>query len=500
MKILLDTNIILHREGKDPSNLEIGKLFNWIDRLGMKKCIHQITLDEIAKMQGKKVRESFLVKLDSYHHLPTSAPLHEDVKTVSEKFDIKENDFNDTALLNEIFVRRVDFLLTEDKKIHKKALDLRISDKVFTISEFLEKVTSENPELIDYNVLSVKKEYFGKIDLNDEFFNSLKEDYPGFEEWFNRKSDEPAYVCYSEKKLVAFLYLKVETENEVYSDLKPAFSKKKRLKIGTFKVKLSGFKLGERFLKIIFDNALRLSVNEIYVTVFPKRLDQIRLIDLLKDFGFQPYGIKESICGREDVLVRDCSPTVSIAYPKKTYPFLSRKTGKYLVPIHPEYHTHLLPDSILSNESPQNFVDMEPVRNAISKVYISRSYFRNLKSGDIIIFYRTGGYRYSVITTLGIVEKVHTDIKNLDHFIDLCRKRSVFSPEELKSKWEEKPYYRPFIVKFLYAYSFPKRLNLQQLIRMGITPSAPRGFEPISDSSFEKIIVETGTNGHIIVN
>ena len=27
----------------------------------------------------------------------------------------------------------------------------------------------------------------------------------------------------------------------------------------------------------------------------------------------------------------------------------------------------------------------------LSKVYISRSYVRNLKAGDIVVFYRTGG-------------------------------------------------------------------------------------------------------------
>jgi hypothetical protein len=43
-------------------------------------------------------------------------------------------------------------------------------------------VIVEHPELADYKVLSVRKDYFGRIDINDPFFESLKEDYPGFEE------------------------------------------------------------------------------------------------------------------------------------------------------------------------------------------------------------------------------------------------------------------------------------------------------------------------------
>lgn len=43
--------------------------------------------------------------------------------------------------------------------------------------------------------------------------------------------------------LLSFLYLKVEDENENYSNINPQFSPKRRLKIGTFKVISNGFRL-----------------------------------------------------------------------------------------------------------------------------------------------------------------------------------------------------------------------------------------------------------------
>ena len=49
MKVLLDTNIIIHRETKDPTKEEIGRLFLWIDRLAYEKYVHQITINEISK-------------------------------------------------------------------------------------------------------------------------------------------------------------------------------------------------------------------------------------------------------------------------------------------------------------------------------------------------------------------------------------------------------------------------------------------------------------------
>ena len=301
---------------------------------------------------------------------------------------------------------------------------------------------------------------------------------------------------------MAFLYLKVEHKNENYSDIYPPFAKKKRLKVGTFKVTLNGFKLGERFMKIVFDNALRFRVDEIYVTIFNKRLEQQRLINLLEDYGFKKYGYKISDSGKELVYVRDFSNKADLEFPKLTYPYISVKGNIFIVPIYPEYHTNLFPDSILNTESPGNFVENEPFRNAISKVYISRSIERDLVPGDIIIFYRTGGRYRSVVTTIGVVENIVTAIKDEKQFINLCKKRSVFSDSELLKQWNYSKS-KPFIVNFLYTYSFPRRINLDKLIQLGVIKdieSAPRGFTKISKQMFYKIIREAQADESIIVD
>src|SRR5690606_25579004 len=138
------------------------------------------------------------------------------------------------------------------------ALKLGIAEKVFNIDDFLERVFSQHPDLIDYKVLNVRKQHFGNLDIEDDFFDSLKNDYEGFDKWFIKKSDELAYVSFNNKnnKLLSFLFLKIEKEDEDYSMIDPVLPPKKRLKIGTFKIISNGFRLGERFMKIIFDNAL----------------------------------------------------------------------------------------------------------------------------------------------------------------------------------------------------------------------------------------------------
>lgn len=496
MKALLDTNIIIHRETSKISNENIGVLFQWLDKMQYVKNVHPITVDELKRHIDNEVVRTMGIKLDSYQILKTVAPFHENVRKASEKIDKTGNDKNDTLLLNEVYCSRVDLLITEDKKIHQKAKALGIEDKVFRIDSFIEKAISENPALVDYKTLSVKKEFIGNIDINDSFFNSFREDYEGFDNWFNKKAEETSYVCSYEGAINAFLFIKKEVETENYSDIAPPLPPKDRLKIGTFKVTANGFKLGERFLKIIFDNAFKQKVDEIYVTIFDKREEQERLISLLEDWGFNYHGIKTTKNGEEKVYVKSFKrgEEINIAFPKLTYPFISNDSNVFIVPIYQAYHTELFPDSILRTESPLDFVENAPHRNALSKVYISRSYERDLKSGDRIVFYRTGdsgnAIHTGVATTVGIVESVITEIKDEATFLALCRKRSVFSDEELKKHWNYNPRSRPFIVNFLYAFSYPKRANLKWLNENGVIPNIldmPRGFRKITQKDFLNI-------------
>ena len=281
------------------------------------------------------------------------------------------------------------------------------------------------------------------------------------------------------------------------------FLPKRRLKVGTFKVVSNGVRLGERFLKIIFDNAITYRVEEIYVTIFDKTDDQKRLIDLLTDWGFARHGNKTTANGDELVYVREFAPNFVSSSPKLSYPYVSMSSQAFLCPIYPDYHTELFPDSILTTESAFNFKENQPHRNALSKVYISRSFNRSLKSGDVIVFYRTGGLYRSVVTTIGIVEYVQDGITSEQEFIQKCRKRSVFSDDELKKHWNYNTRNRPFIVNFIYVYSFPKRPNMDKLIELGVIAnisSAPRGFEPISREQFRAIIQASETNESIIIN
>ena len=384
---------------------------------------------------------NFIMKRDRKKQFRFVALQSEAGKFLKEKFDIPSS--TDSVIL--IFQNQI---VTESDAAIKIAWLLPFPWKLAVVFNFIpKKIRDKMYRWVAKN----RYKWFGKININDSFFDSFKEDYFRFEKWFLKKSDEIAYVTINNGRILSFLYLKVEDQTENYSDITPNFHPLRRLKIGTFKVISNGVRLGERFLKIIFDNAIQYQVDEIYVTIFNKRNEQKRLISLLQDWGFALHGIKNSDNGDELVYKRDFKPSFNKENPKFSFPYISKSTNIFMIPIYPDYHTELLPDSILTTESPYDFIENQPHRNAISKVYISRSIERNINKGDIIIFYRTaaGGrsaYYSSVITTIAIAEDKIENILDENDFILKCRKRSIFSDKELKEFWNYNPRYRPFII------------------------------------------------------
>ncbi|MDR2515235.1 MAG: hypothetical protein LBD02_08560 [Christensenellaceae bacterium] len=429
------------------------------------------------------------------------APLAAEVSTLADELDKDENDRIDTALLNEVFQKRVDMLITEDKKLRRKAERLGLSHKVLSINALIAFVTAENPNLVEYRALAVKKRLMGEIDVNNEFFDSLREAYTGFNDWFAKKCNDEAYLCQDDTgRILGFLYLKTEDRCENYSDIAPSFTPKKRLKVGTFKVDATGFRLGERFIKIIFDNAVERKVDEIYVTLFENREDLATLSNLLTRWGFLHFGIKFST--GESVLVKEISLYNPLLSAKENFPNLLYNKQKFILPIYPQYHTSLLPDSILNTENEVDFLAKEPQRYALQKVYISWGQERNINPGDIVLFYRTGdagtSKKYSsVLTTIAIVDEIQTGFnsRNKEDFLCHCQNRSVFSLDELNSFWDNHRY-NLMILKFIYIKSLVHRPILGFLWDKNIVPApnGPRPFTRISNDQFEMILNEAQTD------
>lgn len=499
MRALLDTNIVIHRENTKVTNSSIGQLFYWLDSLHYEKIIHPSTVSELRKYNNQAMQELYDVKLSAYKIMHgTSVPNNVFLKEL-EELPKSENDDIDNQLLFEVYRNRADILITEDRKMIAKAIRLGIQDRVFTINGFISWACEDNPALLEYKALSVKKEFFGDIDLDDPFFDTFREAYPHFNDWFNSKCDEEAYVCRNDQNRIrGFLYLKTEGVNENYSDITPPFKPARRLKVGTFKVDATGFRLGERFIKIIFDNAIQRKVNEIYVTLFLDRAELMALKSTLERWGFVEYGVKHHELENETVLVKKLGVYDSTKGVLENFPNLNRKTQKWIMPIEAQYHTSLFPDAALCREKGIDLIGELPHRYALQKVYISWSFERRAKSGDLILFYRTGDTypkKYSsVITSVGVIDEIIYRFRDKEDFMKQCKNRSVFTEEELTRFWHDH-HSNLQVIKFAYVKELVKKVNLGFLWNRGIieAPNGPRPFSAISEEQFDTIINESKT-------
>lgn len=347
-------------------------------------------------------------------------------------------------------------------------------------------------------IITLKR--FADIDLNDTFFNSLKEDYPGFDAWFEKKSKDnsEAYVQYTNDNLQAFLYLKNES-GEALTDITPIRPACNRLKVGTFKIDAHNTKLGERFVKKILDTALDMKAEEIYVTIYPKHEGLIRI---LQRYGFNEEGKK----GEELVLVKNMKILTGDIL--KDFPLLTTKDKrKFLLSIYPKYHTKMFPDSILRNEESKKYELVKDVSytNSIHKVYLCfMSDTAKLQRGDIIAIYRTkddkGSARYrSVITSICQIEEVKTnkDLATVEDFLAYTNFYSIFDSEELKQWYQQKNCY---ILKMTYNIALTKRVTNGYLVdNLNMSPKY-WGFFQLTDEQFDAILKKGEVDEGVIID
>ena len=490
--ILLDTNIIIKRESGNNVSFEVTNLFRWFDKENITKFVHPLTKQELLKHKDEQIRKTMLAKLQAYDELPILQCESDDYfESVISKYPLNDNSKIDNALLKEVYVNNVNILLTDDNVMLLKAEELYIRDKVVTSEELLKIFESYYPHHIEYKMLAVKLKDFAEINLSDNFFDSLREDYEGvkFDNWFKKKAlkKEKAYVFENNSgHLQGFLYLKEESVDEDYSDITPQLPPKKRLKIGTFKIESTGFRLGERFLKIIFDNALLFNVDEIYVTLFEdKRKEVINLKNLMELWGFVKHGHKSN---GELVMTKTMRNYYDDKDSKFNYPITRPNKEYFFLPIDPQYHTDLFPDMILKNEDMHLYQDNFPHRYAVEKIYLTGAFDIKAKHGDLILIYRNGERypkRYfSVVTGLAIVEDIIKTTTS-EECIKLCQNRSIFNESEIRRIHNR----RPIIVKLLDFVSFKKKVTLGALYDNNIVApdTGPRPFTQITEKQFNII-------------
>lgn len=479
-KILLDTNMFIYLEDYAVTEEKVATLTKRLfDSDQYKIVIHPKTKEEILKISNNEKRDIFSSKISVYREIK-SAP--KATKEFNDKVGCNNShDAIDNELLFSIYRNCAHYLITNDKDLVKKSQKIGLSDRVLSIDQALEKFQEKVSEDIRKPVF-INYKYLHELDINDAFFNSLKVDYAGFEEWFKKKQSKEAqaYVTESDGKLTSFLMLKVENEDEEYKDFLKPFKPARRLKISTLKVADTGKRIGETFIKIIVEKAIKENVEEIYVTVFDK---QEFLIDMLESYGFKKYTKKRTPRSDggielENVLVK------SMKNKENYYPFFEIDDNRiFLVPIRDKYHHLLFQESEKQFQlSLEDFQGKNVASNSLKKAYLCDSKIKQIQKGSILLFYSSGTKK--AITSLGIVDAVFNKFDNFDEMFNLVKKRTAYDEHELRENFKNDK----LVILFKLYYSFDNYVGFEFLKSNRIVNGAIQTIQHINKEQLLQIL------------
>ena len=345
---------------------------------------------------------------------------------------------------------------------------------------------------------------FSDVDLSDGFFDSLKNDYPEFPQWFAKKKVEEAksLVFSDEAGIGAFLYLKVENEQILLSDnhILPAIN---RLKIGTLRIaeRQRGMRLGEGAIGVALWHWQLMKVEEIYVTIFEKHE---LLISLFERFGFLNMGYNDR---HERIYIKNRN-NIDYSSPYTAFPFISpdfKVAG--IIPINDYYHDSLFPYSDLKGVKE---LEEDTAKNGIKKVFIATpSSELSYKPGEPVFIYRVhtgdGQKTYkSVITSFCTVTSItivktnwHHSI-DFDNFLFLTGNKTVYEKDKLKDIYTTSK--NVILVEMIYNGFFGKGHNVtnRELVVDNLFPSHPYNIKYTKDQ-FCKILKMGDADEHNII-
>ena len=481
MRILIDTNVFIHAESDKEISSELAKIHSICMKNNITLMVHPASLQDIQRDTEDNRRAIHASKFKKYPVLESPGEPDEQFLSVVGEGS-RHQDKIDNEILYSVIKNAVNYLITEDKGIHKKAVKLGLNDRVLTITEAEEYLTSLYSKYQPYH-LTIENIPIHELDYTSKFFDSLREDYPGFDEWFIKKSKE-GRMCWcwrdNQNNLKAIL---------IYADKnKPIFTKnpKKTMKICTFKVSedFTGKKIGELLLKLCFEYCSLNNMDSTFVTTFPKKE---HLINLLEEFGFikiDDMDNGEVIYAMNFIAPESLGDMHPFVYDKKYFPkyYDGAMVKKFIIPIKPKYHDRLFGDVKRSQLYIDEFEPMVVEQNTIKKVYLSKSKITVMNPGDLILFYRSE--EHQAITGIGIVERTQRFKNNFEKLLEFIGPRSVYTEKELKEQYESEA----LAILFRYVGQLPKTVSREDLKKMGIIKEGPQSIQKLDHRLFNKLM------------
>lgn len=476
VKFLLDTNVVISAEPTSPESAEprtrpASVLIGLLSAGEHQHFIHPASRVELGRDREVARRELRMSLLSKYPSLPSPPAESPTLVNAIGRADAGSNDEVDHLMLSAVMADAVDYLVTDDQGIHRKSRRLGISDRVLTIADAIATVRGLFPTQ-PHTPPAVELAVCHALDSEDPIFDSLRTDYPGFDEWLSERKREQRkvwVVSAGANQCAGICIIKPEDGRELGL---PGPT----LKICSFKI--SDNHRGERFGELLLKAALEYAASNgyvtAYVTVFEKHQSLVAMFEM---FGFEVTSQRTDL--DEVVLVKRMTCTreeYASMSPLEVHtcfgPHIVKLEGvhQFVVPIQPRYHRMLFPEleSQLSMLAPRAF------GNSILKAYLCRASIRQIHPGDLLLFYQSEFPR--TIAAIGVVERT---LRSQDPY-EIARcvgKRTVYRFDEIEGMCDREV----LAILFRQASVLKRPLTFDELESNGVLTSAPQSIVRVQE-------------------
>jgi ribosomal protein S18 acetylase RimI-like enzyme len=484
---LIDTNILIGLEDYHAVEASYARFHALASAHKVDIYVHEAAKDDIARDKDVERRKISLSKIAKYRALKKQRGLVEAELATAYGPLKKPNDVVDATLLHALESGASDFLVTQDKGLHERAQKRSpdLARRVLFVGDATELLiqTYEPKKVPIRHVAEVEAH---EINHNDRFFDSLRDGYPEFDQWWREKcvkQHRSCWVVYDDGHLAGLIVRKDETANDTDA-ITPA---EKILKICTFKVapERRGVKLGELLLKQVLWYAQTNGYDLAYLTTYE---DQVSLMDLLEYYGFQNAGsnsngeyIYERGFSSKALVPRDDVSSFDLA--RKNYPrfVVDQATEGFGIPIKEAYHDTLFPD-LWQPRQPDLFSGASRAEtitrpgNTIRKVYLCQAQSNLGPPGSILFFYKgvSKDPPSQAITALGILESM-TLAQTTKELMQITGGRSVYSEEDLDNWARKAKAGRPVkVINYLLVAYIDPPVSKDELETMGVINGHPQ--------------------------
>ena len=311
---------------------------------------------------------------------------------------------------------------------------------------------------------------------NDSFFDSIRNDYEEFDQWYEKAINDPnkkGYYWIKNNKLEAFIGLKIEDEEINEGNI--LLEKKKRLKITTIKSNNNIKNFTEFVIFYAIYEAIEKQIEEIYFSIIKNNEEKEKLFEISKTYGFELIGNRKRKNQIENYLLKK----INVYFKnkennwKKYFPKINLENKNVILPIESKWHDEFLQTAKLKNK--KNYFN--PYKMGITKAYVhNMNDIFNLRKNDNLLIYRKAQknkWYESAITGIGVVQehfKKEINYSNLKEFEKILKDKQAF-PNDSKNlnDWFNKNKYITFFTWNI-AFGEENNINYKTLKEKGIWP------------------------------